>query len=81
MVWVINKEKMRLVRHMVLVRNVRGVYRVLVEKPEGKRPFGRSGVREECNIKTDLQEMVWGSVDWIGLAQDMDKWLALGKEL
>jgi hypothetical protein len=52
-----------------------------VEKPEGKRPLGRSDLRGEGNIKTDLQEMVWGRVDWIDMAQDMDKWRALGKAL
>jgi hypothetical protein len=55
----------------------RGVYRVLVEKPEGKRPFWRPRHRWEDNIRTDLQEVGCGCVDWIGLAQDRDKWRAL----
>ena len=46
----------------------RGVYRVLVEKPEGKRPLGRSRHRWEDNIRMDLQEIGWGSMDWIDLA-------------
>jgi hypothetical protein len=45
-------------------------YRLLVGKPEGKRPLGRSRCRWVVNIKMDLLEMGWGSVDWIGLAQD-----------
>jgi hypothetical protein len=52
----------------------RGVYRVLVGKPEGKRPLGRPRLRWEDNIKMDLQEMVCGGVDWIGLVQDRDRW-------
>jgi hypothetical protein len=55
----------------------RGVYRVLVGKPEGKRPLGRPRSRWEDNIKADLQEVVCGVMDWIGLAQDRDRWRAL----
>jgi hypothetical protein len=55
----------------------RGVYRVLVGKPEGKRPLGRPRRRWEDNIKMDLQEVGWGCEDWIGLAQDRDRWRAL----
>jgi len=55
----------------------RGIYRALVGKPEGKRPLGRPRHRWEDNIKMDLQEMVWGSMDWIMLAQDRDRWRAL----
>jgi len=51
----------------------RGIYRVLVGKPEGKRP----GCRWEDNIKMDLQEVGFGVVDWIKLAQDRDKWHTL----
>jgi len=54
----------------------RGVYRVLVGKPEGKRPLGRLRLRWEDNIMMDLQEMRWG-MDWIELAQDRDRWWAL----
>ena len=50
---------------------------VLAGKPEGKRPFGRPRHRWENNIKTDLQELGWGGMDWICLAQDRDKWRAL----
>jgi hypothetical protein len=55
----------------------RGMYRVLVGKPERKRPLGRSRCRWEENIKMDLQEMGCGSMDWIELAQDRDRWQAL----
>jgi hypothetical protein len=48
-----------------------------VQKPEGKRPIGRSRRRWVDNIKMGLLEICWGSVDWIGLAQDRDKWRAL----
>jgi len=55
----------------------RGVYRVLVGKPEGKRPLGRPRRRWEDNIKIDLQEVGCGGMDWIGLAQEGDRWWAL----
>jgi len=54
----------------------KGVYRVLVGKPEGKRPLGRPRRRWEVNIKMDLQEVGCGDMDWIELAQDRDRWLA-----
>jgi len=55
----------------------RVVYRVLVGKPEGKRPLERSRRRWKDNIKMDLQEVGCGGVDWIELAQDRDRWQAL----
>jgi len=55
----------------------RGVYRVLVGKPEGERPLGRPRRRWEDNIKMDLQEVGFGGMDWIELAQDRDRWQAL----
>jgi hypothetical protein len=55
----------------------RGVYRILVGKPEGKRPLGRHRRRWEDNNKMDLQEVGFRGMDWIGLAQDRDRWRAL----
>jgi hypothetical protein len=55
----------------------RGVYSVLVEKPEGKRPLGRPGHRWEDNIKMVLLEVKCGDMDWIELAQDTGKWRAV----
>ena len=55
----------------------RGVHRVLVGKPEGKRPLGRPRRRWENNIKMDLQEVGGGCGDWMELAQDRDMWQAL----
>jgi len=55
----------------------RGVYRVLVWKPEGKRPLGRAWRKWEDNIKMDLQEVGCRGMDWIDLAQDRDRWRAL----
>ena len=55
----------------------RGVYRVLVGKPEGKRSLGRHRRSWEDNIKIDLQEVGCGGMDWIELAQDRDRWWAL----
>ena len=54
----------------------RGVYRVLVGKPKGKRLLGRTRRRWEDNIKMDLQEVECGSMDWIELDQDRDRWWA-----
>ena len=55
----------------------RGVHKVLVGKPEGKRPFGRPRRRWEDNIKTDLQVEGRGCGDWMELAHDRDRWRAL----
>ena len=54
-----------------------GAYRVLVGKPEGKRPGGRPSRRWEENIKMDLQEVGCGDMDWIELAQDKNRWRTL----
>ena len=54
----------------------RGVHRVLVGKPEGKRPLGRPRRKWENNIEMDLQKVGWGG-DWMELAQDRDRWRAL----
>jgi hypothetical protein len=52
-------------------------YRLLVEKPEGKRQLGRLRRGWEENIRIDLGEVGWGDVDWVGLAQDRNRWRAL----
>jgi len=62
--------------HVAHMGERRGVYRVLVGKPEGKRPLGRPRRSWEDNIKTDLQEVGCG-VWWLELAQDRDSWPAL----
>jgi hypothetical protein len=54
-----------------------GVYRVLVGKPEGRRPLRRPRRRWVDNIRTDLQKVGCGYIDWIGLAQDRDRWQTL----
>jgi len=68
---------MRLAGHVARMREERGVYRVLVGKPEGKIPLGRPRHRWEDNIKMDLQEVGCGGMDWIELAQDRDRWRAI----
>jgi hypothetical protein len=55
----------------------RNTYRLLVGKPEGRRPLGRPRRRCLDNIRTNLVEVRWGDVEWIGLAQDRDRWRAL----
>jgi hypothetical protein len=55
----------------------RGVYRVLVSKPEGKRPLGRPRCRWEDNVKADLQKVGCGVMEWIELAKDRVRWRAL----
>jgi hypothetical protein len=52
-------------------------YRILVRKPEGKRPLGGSRHRWVDNIKMDLREIEWSGMDWIELVQDRDQWRAL----
>jgi hypothetical protein len=63
--------------HVAQIVEKRNVYRLLVRKPEGKRPLGRPRRRWVDNIRMDLVEVGWGDVDWIGLAQDMDRWRTL----
>jgi len=68
---------MRWAGHVTLMGHRRGVYRVLVGKREGKRPFRRTGRRSDYNIKVDLQDVGCGVVDLIDLAKDKDRWRAL----
>ena len=70
---VMKSRRMRWAGHVAHMGEVRGVYRVLVEKPEGKRPLGRPRRRWVDNIRMDLQEVRCGYMDWIGLAQDRDR--------
>jgi hypothetical protein len=76
-VWMIKSRKMRCARHVARMRERKGVYMVLVGKPEGKRPLGRTSSRWEDNIKMNLQEVGCSGVDWIELAQDRGRWRAL----
>ena len=62
---------------MARMEEGRGVYKVLVRKPEGNRSLGRPRCRWEDNIKMDLQEVGRGCGDWMELAQDRDRWQAL----
>jgi hypothetical protein len=74
---VIKSRRMRWAGHVAHMGKRRGVYRVLVRKPERKRPLGRPRLRWEDNIMVDLQEEGCGGMDWIELAQDKDRWRTL----
>jgi hypothetical protein len=77
---IIRQIKSRIMRwagHVVRMGEERKMYKVLVGKPEGKSPIGRARRRWEDGIRMDLREIGWGSVDWIQLAQDRDRWWAL----
>ena len=74
---VIKSRRMRWAGHAASMGEGRGLYRVLVGKPEEKSPFGRPRRRWEDNIKLDLQEVRCEGMDWIELAQDRDRWRAL----
>jgi hypothetical protein len=74
---VIKSRRMKWAGHVARMGEGRGVYRVLVGKSEGKRPFGRPRRRWEDNIRMDLQGVGCGCEEWIGLAQDRDTWRAL----
>jgi hypothetical protein len=75
---IIKSRRMRWAGHVTRMGLKRNAYRLLVGKPEGKRPLGRSRRRWVDNIRMDLGEVGWGDVDWIGLAQDRNRWRAFG---
>jgi hypothetical protein len=74
---VIKSRRLRWVGHVARMGEGRGVYRVLVGKPEGKRPLGIPRRRWEDNVRMDLQEVGCGCEDCIGLTQDRDRWRAI----
>jgi hypothetical protein len=74
---IIKSRRMRWAGHVARMGEKGNAYRLLVGKPEGERPRGRPRRRWVDNIKMDLLDIDWGAVDWIGLAQDRDKWRAL----
>ena len=74
---VIKSRRMRWAWHVARMEEGRGVHKVLVGKPEGKRPLGRPRRRWEDNIKMGLQEVGCGDMDWMELAQNRDRWRAL----
>ena len=74
---VIKSRRMRWAGHVARRGEERGVYRVLVGKPKGMRLLGRPRRRWVDNIRMDLQEVGYRNVDWIGLAQDRDRWRTL----
>jgi hypothetical protein len=74
---VIESRRMRWAGHVAWMGEGRGVYRVLVWKPKGRRSLGRPRRRWADNIKMNLQEVRCGGMDWIELAQDRDRWRAL----
>ena len=76
-VLVLKSRRMSWVGHVARMGERRGIYRVLVGKPKGKRPLGRSRHRWEDSIKIYLQEVGCGGMDWIELAQDSYTWWAL----
>jgi hypothetical protein len=78
---IIKSRRMRWAGHVARKGEKRKAYRLLVGKPERKRPLGRPRRRWVDNIRMDLGEVGWGDVDWIGLAQDKNRWRALVNSL
>jgi hypothetical protein len=73
----IKSRMMRWTGHIARIGANRNAYRILVGKPEGKRPLGKPKRRWKYNIRLDLREIGWGGMDWIDLAQDRNQWRAL----
>jgi hypothetical protein len=76
MIRIMKSRRMRWAGHVVRMGEKRNAYWLLVGKPEGRRPLGRPRRRWVDNIRMDLVEVGWGDADWIGLAQDRDRWRA-----
>jgi hypothetical protein len=74
---IIKSRMMRWAGHVARMGEKRNAYRLLVGKPEGRRPLGRPRRRWVDNIRMDLGEVGWDNVDWIGLAKDRNRWRAL----
>jgi hypothetical protein len=74
---IIRPRRMRWAGHVARMGEKRNAYRLLVGKPEGKRPLGRPRRRWVDNIRMDVGELGWSDVDWIGLAQGRNRWRAL----
>jgi hypothetical protein len=74
---IIKSRGMRWAGHVARVGEKRNAYRLLVGKPEGKRPLARPKRRWVDNVRMDLGKVGWGDVDWIGLAKDRNRWRAL----
>jgi hypothetical protein len=74
---IIKSRRMRWAGHIARMGAKTNAYRLLVVKPEGKRPLGRPRRRWVANIRMDLGEVGWGDVDWISLAQDRNRWRAV----
>jgi hypothetical protein len=78
---VIKSRRKRGTEHVARMGDERGVYRVLMGKPVGKRLLRKPRHRWEYNIKMDLQEVGCGGMDWIGLGQDRERWRAIVNEV
>jgi hypothetical protein len=76
-IWVIKSRRLRWAGHVARMGERRSAYRVLLGKPEGRRPLGRPRRRWEDNIKMNLKRGWVGGIDWIDLAQHRDRWRAL----
>jgi hypothetical protein len=73
----IKSRRMKWAGHVARMGEKRNAYRILVGKPEGKRPLGRTRYWWVDNIKMDFRELEWDDVDWIDMAQDRDQWRTL----
>jgi hypothetical protein len=77
LVRIIKSRRMRWAGHVARLGEKRNAYRILVGKPEGKRPHGRPRHRWVDNIKMDLREIGWDGVDWMDMVEDRNQWRAL----